>query len=255
MDDFPNVRHQTVRASEYWSEHVCVSHAQMIDISPYTNAPTPPSVIPLGYDPDTFFPPETASDQDRDTLLFAGAINYTKGFDILLQALQDLLTDFPRLKIRIAGGSNTKTKLSQETELKKLATDMGLEHCMQFLGFQTQNELAQLMRESTMLVSASRRETFGCVLVEAMGCGLPVVATSCGGPEDIVTDAVGILVEPENPTALADGIRTILRNRSSYTAGDIHAFASPRFSWDIAADQYISLYKRILLEAAADDDF
>ena len=59
------------------------------------------------------------------------------------------------------------------------------------------------MRESAVLVLPSRRESFGSVLVEALACGTPVVATSCGGPEDIVTDAVGRLVPVENAEALA----------------------------------------------------
>ncbi len=74
-----------------------------------------------------------------------------------------------------------------------------------FVGHVT--EPAALVAGSRMLVCASREEGFGLAIVEAMALGVPVVATRCGGPDSFLThDADALLVEPDNPRALADAI-------------------------------------------------
>ena len=80
------------------------------------------------------------------------------------------------------------------------------------------------------------------VLAESLACGTPVVATRCGGPEDIVTDQVGALVEPENPLALADGIERVLNRPGGFDPIALRAYALERFSWDRISKQYLELY-------------
>jgi glycosyltransferase involved in cell wall biosynthesis len=99
------------------------------------------------------------------------------------------------------------------------------------------------MRDADALVLPSRRESCGAVLLEALACGTPVVATRCGGPEDIVTDAVGELAPPENPAALAEAMARVLARRGEFDAARLRGYALSRYSWDRLAEQYFALYR------------
>ena len=79
-----------------------------------------------------------------------------------------------------------------------------------------------------------------------MTVGTPVVATRCGGPEDIVQDGVGVLVPKEDPDALAAGLEEVLANRSSYAPDRLRAHALDRFGWDHVARQYVDLFEETL---------
>lgn len=75
------------------------------------------------------------------------------------------------------------------------------------------NDVADLLAAATVHVSTSIQETFGRTLIEAMASGKPVVATRCGGPEEVVMDGeTGFIVEPQNPQAVADAVIQLLNH-------------------------------------------
>src|SRR5260370_25664697 len=98
------------------------------------------------------------------------------------------------------------------------------------------------MQESGVLVLPSRRESSGMVLVEGIAGGTPVVATRCGGAEDIVNDKVGVLVPLEDPAALATGIADVIDHRDRYDREELHAYAVEKFSWERIAAKVMGLY-------------
>jgi glycosyltransferase involved in cell wall biosynthesis len=116
---------------------------------------------------------------------------------------------------------------------------------VEFLGGLPPEQVADEIRQSSALVLPSRRETFGSVLVEALACGVPVVATRCGGTEDIVVSGeLGELVEPENPRALADGIATVLANQARYDPARLRAYAVAHFGMKAVGDRLASIYRQ-----------
>jgi glycosyltransferase involved in cell wall biosynthesis len=102
------------------------------------------------------------------------------------------------------------------------------------------------MRRSAVCVLPSRRESFGAVLVEALACGTPVVATRCGGPEDVVHDGVGTLVPVEDEVALADGLKLVLSNGGSYDPCQLRSWALEHFSWESVGTATSDLYREAL---------
>lgn len=93
--------------------------------------------------------------------------------------------------------------------LKARIAELGLQERFRFLGFEP--EVRNLLSISEVLVHPSHSEGFGLAILEAMATGLPVVATRCGGPEEIVEDGVsGLLVPPESPRELAAALRQVL---------------------------------------------
>ena len=98
-----------------------------------------------------------------------------------------------------------------------------------------------------MVVLPSRAESFGAVLVEALASGTPVVATRCGGPEDIVADEVGRLVPSDAPEALADALAAVLDQAEAFPPERLREYALSRFGLERVVDRTYELY----LEAAA----
>jgi glycosyltransferase involved in cell wall biosynthesis len=87
----------------------------------------------------------------------------------------------------------------------------------------------------------SSSESCGAVLIEGLASSLPVVATRCGGPEDIVTGDVGMLVPSEDPEALSDAIDRMLTERRRFDPAVLRPYAPPRFSWDHLAERYLDV--------------
>jgi len=129
-----------------------------------------------------------------------GRLQTEKGFDVLLRALVELRGE-ARL---LLGGEGLLAD-----ELPRLAAELGVSHEVDFQGFVS--DVPAFMAETGLFVLSSRSEGLGLVLIEAMAAGRPVVATRVGGvPEVVIDGETGLLVEPENPGALAAAVRRLL---------------------------------------------
>jgi glycosyltransferase involved in cell wall biosynthesis len=129
-----------------------------------------------------------------------GRLQTEKGYDVLLRALVELRGE-ARL---LLGGEGLLAD-----ELPRLARELGVLDLVDFRGFVS--DVPAFMAETGLFVLASRSEGQGLVFVEAMAAGRPVVATRVGGvPEVVIDGETGLLVEPENPGALAAAVRRLL---------------------------------------------
>ena len=108
--------------------------------------------------------------------------------------------------------------------------------------------MAEAMRRCAFVViSSARRETFCSVAAEALACGTPLILTRCGGPEEFVTPADGVMVEPDNPAALAEGIMQAIRRRDSFDAEDICRRVVNRFGRRVWCEQAMATYERVAM--------
>lgn len=162
-----------------------------------------------GYNEDVFY----REDVDRASLLaqhgvpyqgerivlFAGKLTNFKGVDVLLRAAARYERERPDI-ITLLAGSGEELDM-----LRRLHADLGLSRTY-FLGHQLQDSLRRLYNIADLFAMPSRREPFGLVALEAMACGLPVVATNQGGLPEFVTEACGTLVDVDDDTALARAI-------------------------------------------------
>jgi glycosyltransferase involved in cell wall biosynthesis len=246
MDNYPRVRSLARWAVDHCAFQIAASRYQRNSILAVTQRPDKLRLIPIGMAEQHFRLPPDDVEADPNQLVFVGRLQHVKGVDVLLRALPLLLARRPHLRLKLVGSSFYQHAAKEEQQLYDLVRQLGLDEHIEFAGPQPTHAVARIMQTSTLLVLPSRRESFGSVLAEALGCGIPVVATRCGGPEDIVTERVGALAEPENPAALAAAIECVLDNRSRYQAEELSAYAHRHFAWSIVAAQTYALYQEAL---------
>lgn len=107
-------------------------------------------------------------------------------------------------------------------------------------------EIAKIFYTSSIFILPSRRETFGVVYIEAMACGLPVIATKCGGPELFVNETNGVLIPVDDQDALANSFRFMLNNAGKYDRENIANETKNKFSPDAVAEQIIAIYRGLI---------
>lgn len=225
------VRREALAAARAATAILAVSSSVQRSIVSYGIDPARVRVVPIGVDHETF---ELGASEHRraDQVLFVGWINFVKGVDVLLEAMRLLVQRGSPARLVLVGGALYRNTRLQEEKLRRMAASLDLGDRVVFLGRRPPAEVARLMAESAVVVLPSRAESFGAVLVEALACGTPVVATRCGGPEDIVVPEVGELVPVEDSDALADAIDNVLRNAQRFPPLDLRRYAIERFSWE-----------------------
>jgi teichuronic acid biosynthesis glycosyltransferase TuaC len=246
MDDYPRVRRQAVWASGECAFHIAVSGHTRDTISHFTGQTDRLRVIHNGVDGAVFTPLPDDRKPVSNQILYVGVIRHVKGVDVLLRAMRRLVDRQPAARLVLVGGGLYKSYLLEENRLRNLARELDLTSNVEFVGLKSPIEVAKYMRESTMLVLPSRRETFGAVLIESLACGTPVIATNCGGPSEIVNHKVGLLVPVEDVEALANAMATLLERRENYDSAELRSYALGNFSWKRVADQTLSLYSEAI---------
>jgi teichuronic acid biosynthesis glycosyltransferase TuaC len=246
MENFRLVRRQAVWAARRSVFHIAISNALRKSIATFTGDSTRLRIIPDGVDGSVFTLPKNDVRPLSNQILFVGNIRPVKGVDVLIKAMQILARRRPDVKLVLVGESFYKNYRIEYDRLRDMVSKLGLESQVEFVGKKSNAELVHYLQESALLVLPSRRETLGTVLLEALACGTPVVATRCGGPEDIVTDEVGVLVPTEDPEALARGIEQVLDARATYDPVVLRAHALEKFGLDSVNQRVGELYARAM---------
>jgi len=143
-------------------------------------------------------------DQDKFTVLCVCRFYPRKGLEILLRAAAQLRTTIPQLTIRIVGNG------PQYMRLRRICAELRLDDVVHWLGDVPFMRLAEEYKRADVFCLPSLQEGFGIVFLEAMAAGKPIVAVRAAAVPEVVRN--GILVEPENPEALADGITRLYRD-------------------------------------------
>jgi len=156
--------------------------------------------------------------------LFVGHLVEQKGVKYLLEAGALLAREgFSDFEI-VLGGDGLERK-----NLESLSEKLAIQNRCRFLGALSRDEVRQWMRESDVFILPSLHETFGIVLGEAMACGKPVISTRCGGPEFVVNEDVGCLVEPANPAQLAEVMAKFLTGELRLDENTVRTSVDSRF--------------------------
>ncbi|GAB3238548.1 glycosyltransferase family 1 protein [Glycomyces halotolerans] len=224
---------------------IATSNEEVDELTELGVAPDKVAVIPCGVDLDHFNPIGASAEQgSRFQILTAGRLVPRKGFDLVIRALASL----PHAELVIAGGpaEGSVTHDPEARRLRELAEEVGVSGRVRTPGQMPHEAMPAQFRSADVVVCTPWYEPFGIVPLEAMACGVPVVASAVGGLRDTVEDgATGTLVADPTPEALADAIRPYLEDsemrRVIGQAGRLRACA--RYSWDAIAAETWKTYE------------
>jgi glycosyltransferase involved in cell wall biosynthesis len=203
-------------------------------------------VVTIGNGVDTsFFVPRDASDDRPREMraVYAGILSTRKGLPDLVKSAPYVLREIPEVKFLVAGTGPLRGYLI------KLVRQLHLEESFSFPGYLDRNQLREYYQNASLVVLPSYHEGLPNVLLEAMSCGVPVVATAIPGTTEAVVDGeVGILVPPHNPERLAEAIVRLLRDpqlrRELGNRG--RKRAETLYDWEIVANRVEEIYFSLL---------
>jgi glycosyltransferase involved in cell wall biosynthesis len=185
---------------------------------------------------------------DEPVILSVGALDlahYYRRLDLLLEAVSR--SAFPDLHLLVVGDGD------RMTEFGEIARELGVDPRTHFLGSVPNGELPGIYAAADLLVLPSdRQESFGLVLIEAMACGKPVIASNLPGARTVVSDGQdGLLVEPGDVRDLAAKLRLLLDDapRRKEMGARGRAKVEARYAWRRVIPQLVELYEQVL-EAA-----
>lgn len=172
---------------------------------------------------------------------WAGRLEHVKGIDLLLESVSHLASQTSAdFTVRLAGRGSLRKALEEQAE------DLGVGERVTFLGRISREEIHEELQKANCFVLPTRYEAFGAVLIEAMATGLPVIATRSGGPQFIVNDNCGILIEPENVDQLEKAMARMIEEYSSFDPVAIHRNTVSRFGEKSVMKQYDRLFREII---------
>ena len=133
-----------------------------------------------------------------------------------------------------------------KSDLTNLMNGLNLTEMITFHGRQPNTEIPRLLNESHVLISTSKHETFGITILEALCCGLPVIVTPSGGPDQLVNSDNGILLGNDSVESIAEGMSVMHMQYGNYTALEIRKRTLIQYSRGATIEAYKSLYSKCL---------
>jgi len=250
----PGYRIEGERAVARDADHIICASLSEKDtlVNLYGVSPLRISCIPCGVDTERFRPAGAAGlrrslgvEPDEPLVLFVGRIEPLKGIDILLRAVAQMEG---RFRLLVVGGDDKDGE--RLADLKALAAELGIARRVLFLDAVPHSELPAYYNAADVCVVPSYYESFGLVALEAMACGIPVVASRVGGLRETVRDGqTGYLVPWRCPEPFAERLDLLLGNKPlRQSLGREARAAAERFRWaEVAArveDVYHDLVSR-----------
>lgn len=173
----------------------------------------------------------------------AGHAEYRKGFDVLVAAFSRVCAVRDDCQLAIMGDG------AELENIKRQIAGLGLMDKVCCTGYFRRGEFARKLNESDCFVLASRHETFGVVYAEAMCCGVPVIATRCGGTEGFIGAEDGLMVDVDDVAGLAKTMLSICEDVQKYDKAAIARRAHERFSPDAVGVRIAKVLENALIRS------
>lgn len=219
---------------------------------------TPITVIPTGIDCNQFsrgngseFRKSYGIPHDRPVMLNVGRVAFEKNLPFLIKVLKEVKQTIPDVLLLIAGEGPAQNSLQQKVKKS------GLTNNVLFVGYLERGQaLLDCYQSADVFVFASRTETQGLVLLEAMALGVPVVSTAVMGTASVLKDATGAIVVPEDVRAFTDGIIPILTNpiRKQQLSEAAQVFVQHNWSSSEMARRVLSHYQQLINQKLAEPE-
>jgi glycosyltransferase involved in cell wall biosynthesis len=199
------------------------------------------SVIYNGLANSSIFPNRLPTDPPH--VLYVGRLSPEKGVDLALASVARVVHLFPHTRMTIIGDGVARS------DLERQANDLKIRGNVEFRGWVSPQEVQNVINEATLVVIPSRTEGLPLIALEAAFMGRPVVVTKVGGLPEVVRDGqTGIIVEPENASALAGAIEYLFARPSTAAqmGHNARVWAETLFGWERHVNAYDDLYHKVV---------
>ena len=187
---------------------ICISGKVQEILKAGTPAETRSSIVYNGVDPSLFLSNPAELELSDPEILIVGNLQRSKGHELVLRAVGNLKSSFPRLRCRIIGEGPDRALF------EGLARDLGIGPRVQFVGRQGRSEVAEAMGRCSVFTLPSRNEGLGCVYLEAMACGKPAIGCRGQGIDEVIEhEKNGWLIPPDGFEELVQGLSALLGSR------------------------------------------
>jgi glycosyltransferase involved in cell wall biosynthesis len=193
----------------------CVSEAIVRDAGDFGLDPAKARVIRPAVDPQTFMPQADRPAADALRILMVGGLRWEKGHEYALEAIRRVLDEGVAVHLELIGDPPARpiAASSEQVRIAHTVADLRLENDVTVRGGEPPDQVSRRLAGSDLLLHASVAEGIPNVVLEAMACAVPVVATNVGGVTEVVTDGVeGYVVEPRDPEQLAHALLRLARD-------------------------------------------
>jgi glycosyltransferase involved in cell wall biosynthesis len=184
--------------------------------------------------------PRVEEDQPGFRFLNIAAMLPWKNQANLLRAFAISFKDRDDVHLRIVGDGMLRQ------ELENLSHALGIQNRVSFLGVLPRAKLLQEYQASDALVLSSDFETFGVVLIESLAMGRPVIATDCGGPREIVSEANGLLVPLGDSHALANAMSSMIEEKHRYSPEALREACVAAYGEQAIVARHVAIYESVV---------
>jgi glycosyltransferase involved in cell wall biosynthesis len=201
-------------------------------------------MLETGIDPEKY--PRSAPLEIETRVVWAGSLIKRKGGALALRAFARARASLPDLRLLMIGTG------PEEENLRALAADMDIEKCVEWRGRVPHDSMPEVLREQSVFLFTSIRDTSGNVLLEAMASGLPAVIISHHGVAEIATDATAIRVPPDKPGVVIDGLAAGLvrlaqsRELRMELGANARARIASEYAWDRKGEAMNAMYEEVM---------
>ncbi|MDD3052440.1 MAG: glycosyltransferase family 4 protein [Candidatus Cloacimonetes bacterium] len=211
------------------------------ELGEYGLNPNDVEVIGNGVKENLFCPLKRNTDEKY--ILYTGRLSYRKGLFDFIECGVNICSRYPDINFKLTGKGPLFEKLN------KIVQESGSEDRFEFLGHVEKSKLIELYQNATIFVLPSHYEGLPTTLLEAMSCGLPVVATAVSGNLDVIESGNnGILVPIKSPDKMAEAVSSLLDDENLRTELGIAARKTieEKFTWDAISNKILRCYNSIL---------
>ena len=178
---------------------------------------------------------------DFPIIITTGSLIHRKGFDLLITALSTIQTELPKNWQTIIIGSGELREV-----LQRQINNLSLQSHIHLVGHKNKKEIVPLLQQSDIFILPSRNENFSVAVLEALACGLPVIASICGGIRECINEKNGLLFPVDDVEKLAQSILYAVQHIDKYDRKAIAEDCQARFSPEVIAKQLTKIFEETI---------
>lgn len=230
--------HKGLLISAYDNSDYLIAVGEKLKESMGNYSKKPIRVIPNIVNTNKFNPSKNTS--ERFNFISIANLKKSKNVDLTIKAFSKAFGGDKNFGLHVVGEG------SEMNSLKELVETLKVKDQVVFHGRVNRDGIPKLLNGSKCFVLPSEFETFGVSYIEALACGIPIIATKCGGPEDFFKEDLGVMIEVGDEDALEKAMKHISENADNYDKNKLSNYVKNKFSENVVVKEILDLFNETL---------